>query len=423
MNTTPHRRQPRVAFVAGGGAIKAYAFHLGVLVGLQESGFHFRSGTRWNPIEAPPGSREIDTYVGSSAGGCVAAGLVSGQPIDEMRRAILGTSSAVPSFGYRVMFAPIAPHPWRYASRMLRRYKLGILRPAHLLDVGGLITAAGMERYFRRYVLPTNRFTDLHPNLFLVSTQVNGARKVVFGPSDSLGESGYGAECAFYDNVEISEALAAAVSLPPLFAPFAITNAATGKVFHYYDGEVREPLSLNVAREVGASFTIASSIWRPYSYVEHVGSLAEFGMMTLAEQALHQSIEQKVARERALSRQVERALDAIRELGGGYGLMPREIEQIQDRVASELQYRKMRVLYVAPEPRDAEFFFQGSFRFSPDLIGHCVDAGYRAFEAARIADAGFFEELDSALQPLQAEAPVPATTREGIASMPPQQTA
>jgi len=403
MNSSSHRRQPRVAFVAGGGAIKAYAFHLGVLFGLQDAGFRFRAGTRWNPIEAPPGSREIDTYVGSSAGGCVAAGLVSGQDIDQMRQAILGTASDVPPFGYRVMFAPIAPHPLRYARRIVRRYKLGILKPAHLLDIGGLITAAGMERYFRRHVLPTNRFTDLHPNLFLVSTQVNGARKVVFGPSDSLGESGYGSECAYYDNVEISEALAAAVSLPPLFAPYAITNPATGKVFHYYDGEVREPLSMNVAREVGASFTIASSIWRPYSYIDHVGSLAEFGMMTLAEQALHQSVEQKVARERAHSRQVERALEAIRELGSGYGLVRHEIERIQERVASELQYRKMRVLYVAPEPRDADFFFQGSFRFSADLVGRCVDAGYRAFEAARAADAGFLEELDLALKPQVAE--------------------
>ena len=333
MKEDPSRSQPRVAFVAGGGAIKAYAFHLGVLHGLEEAGVHFRAGTRWEPNSAPAGSREVDTYVGSSAGGCVTASLASGYSIDEMRRAVLGTARTVPTFGYRVMFAPIAPHPVRYARRVWRRRQLGQMKPHHLLDFGGLITGAGIERYFRRHVLPTNRFRDLHPNLFLVATQVNGSRKVVFGPSDSLGAEGYGSACAYYDNVEISEALAAAVSLPPLFAPYAITNAASGKVFHYYDGEVREPLSLNVARDIGAKFAIASSIWRPYDFVDRVGSLGDFGMMTLAEQALHQSIEQKVARDLALAAQVERALSQIRELGRRYGLSTQQIDELRDRVA------------------------------------------------------------------------------------------
>ena len=387
-------RQPRVAFVAGGGAIKAYAFHIGVLFGMRECGFHFRAGTRWNPVHAPPGAREIDTYVGSSAGGCIAAGLIAGQGIDEMLNAILGTSSVVPRFGYRVMFAPIAPHPGHYAQRVWRRYKLGVLRPHHLLDVGGVITAAGIERYFRNHVLPTNRFADLFPSLFLVGTQVNGARKVVFGPSDSIGDTGYDPECACYDNVEISEAIAAAVSVPPLFAPYGITNAATGKVFHYYDGEVREPLSLDVARDAGASFAIASCMWRPYSFLDEVGSLADFGMMTLAEQALHQLIEQKVSRERSRAQQVDRSLAAIRELGSSFGLSSQEVSVLQERVASELSYRPMRVLYVAPVRSDADFFFQGSFRFNPDLIRRCVDAGRRAFDAARDDNPGFLEELD-----------------------------
>ena len=38
-------------------------------------------------------------------------------------------------------------------------------------------TTAGVERYFRKHVLPTNRFTDLAPQLFLIATQVNNARK------------------------------------------------------------------------------------------------------------------------------------------------------------------------------------------------------------------------------------------------------
>ena len=394
----PRERPPsQLAFVAGGGAIKAYAYHCGVLRGLRDDGFRFRGGTRWEPVLAPPGAREIDTYVGSSAGACIAASLASGHDIDEMRNAILGKARTVPRFGYRVMYAPIAPHPGRYLWRLWRRYMLGLLRPHHVLDVGGLVTAAGMERYFRKHVLPTNRFQDLEPALYLVATQVNGFRKVVFGNTDSLGDDGYGRECAWYDNVEISEALAAAVSLPPLFAPYGIVNAATGKMFHYHDGEVREPLSLHVARDVGARFAIASSIWRPYAWQDRVGSLADFGMMTLAEQAIHQAIEQKVVRDLARAEEVEHALAILDEYGNRHGIAPASLQELKQQVCQALGHRRMRVLHVCPEPSDAEFFFEGSFRFHPGIIERCVDAGHRAYLYASRTDPDFFALLDEVL--------------------------
>jgi hypothetical protein len=101
-----------------------------------------------------------------------------------------------------------------------------------------------------------------------------------------------------------------------------------------------------------------------------------------------------VARERSRAQQVDRSLEAIRELGASFGLSSQEVSVLQERVASELSYRPMRVLYVAPVRADADFFFQGSFRFNPDLIRRCVDAGRRAFDAARGDNPGFFDELD-----------------------------
>jgi predicted acylesterase/phospholipase RssA len=391
------RSAGRVAFVAGGGAVKAYAFHAGVLKGLDQEGFCFRAGTRWSPIAAPPGTREIDTYVGSSAGACIVAALCSGQPVDELRLAILGESKRVPRFGYRTMFAPVAPNPAQYLWRLGRRYRLGQLRPHHLLDVGGVVSAAGMERYFRQHVLPTNRFADLAARVFLVATQVNGSRKVVFGPVDSLGDEGYDPACAYYDNVEVSEALAAAVSLPPLFAPYGIVNPASGKVFHYYDGEVREPLSINVARDAGADFVIASSIWRPYSFEDRVGSLAEFGMITVGEQAIHQAIEQKVAQDRERAQQFDRLLDLIDEHGRKGGLAAEAVARLQQEACTLLRHRPVRTLYVVPAPDDIEFFFQGSFRFSRQLIERCVEAGLRAFRRAVETDSSFLPTLDRAL--------------------------
>ena len=110
----------RFALVAGGGAVKGYAFHVGVAQAMEQDGYHFRSGLRWNPSEAPPGKREVSLYVGSSAGACVVASLASGHPVAHLRDAIRGRSREVPTFRYRVLFVPVAPNPVRYVGRLMR---------------------------------------------------------------------------------------------------------------------------------------------------------------------------------------------------------------------------------------------------------------------------------------------------------------
>ncbi len=398
---------PRVALVAGGGAVKAYAYHVGVAAGLAEDGFFFRSGVRWQPSLAPPGSREIGTYVGCSAGACVVASLASGHEVKTLAEAVLGTSAEVPTFGYRTLFVPVAPNPLRYLSRLARRWRLGGLRPSDLLQIGGLLTTSGVEKYFRKNVVPTNRFGDLAARLYVTATQVNGSRKVVFGPVDSRGQGGYDPSCAYYDNVPVSQAVAAAIAVPPVFAPYAIVNPSTGKRFHYYDSEVRETLSLNVAREAGADFAVASSIWRPYAYDERVGTIADLGMGAVAEQALHQAIEQKVHQDREQAELYDRLLELVEARAARRGLAPAEAAALRGEVGELLHHRPVRTLYVTPEEGDHAFMFEGSFRFSRRLLEHCIDAGRRAYRAALRRDPGFLAALDGALA--RAASPSPAT--------------
>ncbi len=390
--------RPRVALVAGGGAVKAYAFHVGVLRGLEADGFFFRSGLRWKPRKAPPGVREIDTYVGSSAGGCAVAAVAGGNRVEDLRAGLAGTLPGVPTFGYRTLFVPVAPNPLGYARRLARRWRLDGLRPWHLLNMGGLLTTAGVEKYFRRYVLPTNRFADLAPDLFLTATQVNNARKVVFGPVDSMTRGGaYDPSCAYYDNVLISHALAAAVAVPPVFAPYAIVNPSTGKRFHYYDGEVRETLSAHIARDAGADFVIASSIWSPYSYDEQIGSLANMGMAVIAEQAIHQAIGQKVDQDRRLGRTFDTLLQLIDEHGQRHRQDPGATAELREQVCELLGHRPLQSLYISPDGQDHEVFMRNPFSFDQETVNRCVDAGHRAYRAAVEREPEFLQELDRAL--------------------------
>jgi predicted acylesterase/phospholipase RssA len=386
-----------VALVAGGGALKAYAFHLGVLQGLVEDGFLFRSGLRWAPRSAPRGAREINLYVGSSAGACIVAAIAGGREVRELRDAVRGGTDEVPRFGYRVLFVPVAPNPVKYLGRLATRLKLRRLRPHHLVDVGGLLTTAGVEKYFRRHVLPTNRFGDLAAELYVAATQVNSSRKVVFGPVDSLSEAGaYDDQCAYYNNVPISQAVAAAVAIPPLFSPYAIACPTTGKRFHYYDGEVRETLSMHVARDAGAEFVIASSIWHPYAYNERVGTLADLGMTTLVEQALHQAVAQKVDRDFEQMRRHDELMALLESYGSEHGFAPAAVAELRERMCRLLHHRPARTLYVTPRREDHEFFFEGSFRFNRSTIDRCIEAGHRAYRATADEGSEFFHQLDLA---------------------------
>jgi predicted acylesterase/phospholipase RssA len=377
--------------------VKAYAFHVGVLQGLERDGFFFRSGPRWQPRAAPVGAREIDLYVGSSAGACVVASVAGGHPVDHLREAVRGRSKDVPTFGYRVLFVPVAPNPARYLGRLARRLRMGRLRPHHLVEIGGLLTTSGVERYFRRHVLPTNRFADLAVDLFIAATQVNNARKVIFGPVDSLREAGYDASRAYYDNVPISQAVAAAVAVPPLFAPYAIASPTSGKLFHYYDGEVRETLSLDVARDAGADFVIASSVWHPYTYDDRVGTLADLGISALAEQAIHQAIEQKVDRDRKQAQVYERLLELIARHASQHGMREEATQTLVRQVCELIGHRPMPTLYVTPPPEDNDFFFEGAFRFDRRMIDRCVEAGERAYWAAVRDNPAFLAQLDRQL--------------------------
>ncbi len=383
--------------MAGGGAVKAYAFHLGVIRAMREGGFHFRGGTRWMPHRAPEGQREVNLYVGSSAGSCVVASMASGHSVTDLRRALRGQVPGVPTFGYRTLFVPVMPNPARHARRLARRLRLGALRPHHLVDAGGPFTTAGVERFFRRHVVPANRFADLGADLFITATQVNGSRHVIFGPVDSTGSAGYDQQRAYYDNVSVSRAVAAAVAVPPFFQPYTITNPASGEEIQYYDGEVRETLSAHIARDNGADFIITSSIWAPYQYSKGMGTVSDLGMSAAAEQALHQLVEEKERRDQLTERQHQDLIQHLAAEGPRLGLSEAATAELCQGAAQVLGHRPVPTLEVKPLPDDHRFFLEGFFRFNQRSLDRCMAAGERAFAAAMERQPGFARALDAAL--------------------------
>src|SRR5947209_5838787 len=84
------------------------------------------------------------------------------------------------------------------------------------LKWSGLFSTSGIEKYLREDVLPSNDFQSLEPDLFIVATQLNHSRKVVFGKYKYTPED---KTTIYMNDVSVSNACAASTALPPIFAP------------------------------------------------------------------------------------------------------------------------------------------------------------------------------------------------------------
>ena len=153
----------KCAFIASGGGMKAYAFHVGVLQALEDCSFR---RVMWNePLstaeDRPHEEIQIGTYIGSSAGACVSGAAVFLKTIAEMK-AVIGIGKS--------------HHPVIDMRTMVRRPKLW---PPW--KVAGLTNISGMEGFFKKTFLEQN-FRNITPDVFVVATQLNSCRKVIFGP-------------------------------------------------------------------------------------------------------------------------------------------------------------------------------------------------------------------------------------------------
>ncbi|MGZ6288419.1 MAG: patatin-like phospholipase family protein, partial [Bdellovibrionota bacterium] len=226
----PVSRRKKIGFVCSGGATKAAAFHMGVGLALQEKGFRFQGGLKNRGATPTRGSKDIDAYVGSSAGSVIATYLAAGYSVDQIFDAYLGKSKDSPlkplTYG-TLMSVKASQHEESSKSmaKKLRSYTNSAIdllyRRQKLLSLSGLFTTSGIETYMREQVLPSNKFQDYAADLCIVATQLNHSKRVIFckHPLESPPDD---PRCVFETKVAISDAVAASVALPPIFTPYGI---------------------------------------------------------------------------------------------------------------------------------------------------------------------------------------------------------
>jgi predicted acylesterase/phospholipase RssA len=377
LNDLKHKK---IALVLSGGVVKAAAWHLGVCLALEELGFYLKNNK--SSSELNQRSLEIGTYVGSSAGALICIYLASGySPQDVIQATLNIKGSKLRGITYKDMFTFKRP-PLRAPKGDLYVPLEGfpsivknILKP--FISVPGFFTTEGLRNYLVEHVISKDTFEDFNSDLFIVATQLDHSRKVIFSKYNYPNPS-HDSTSVYYTGTNVSYAAAATMSVPPFYVPYPIKNIQTGGVDYYIDGEIRETLSTHVAEDNGCEVIISSWTHTPYHFHDEVGSLVNYGLPPIAIQSIYLMIQKKIIASRAERAKAIDIMDTVND----YMKMEKFSQTHRREIMAILQRKlninpKVKLIDIYPDHHDYKLFFANSFSLNPKVSTHAVEAGYK----------------------------------------------
>lgn len=376
-------KNKKIALVLSGGVVKAAAWHLGVTLALEELGFSLKSNKNSSPAQdINQKSLEIGTYVGSSAGAMICVYLAAGYTPQDVIQATLGIKgSRLRGITYKDMFAIKRPElkapksdlyfPLEGFPTLLKNF----LKP--VISLPGFFTTEGVRNYLLEHVIENDRFEDFAPDLFIVATQLDHSRKVIFSKYNYPNPS-HDSTSVYYTGTNVSYAAAASMSVPPFYCPYPIKNRLTNGIDYYIDGEIRETLSTHVAEDNGCEVIISSWTHTPYHFHDEVGSLVNYGLPPIAIQSIYLMIQKKIVASRAERAKAIDIIDTVND----YMKMEKFSQTHRREIMAILQRKlninpKVKLIDIYPNHHDYKLFFANSFSLNSKVSAHAVEAGYK----------------------------------------------
>lgn len=245
----------KFGLACAGGGIEGAVYEIGSLAALEDA------------MEGISFTRDIDTYVGVSAGAIITACLANGVSPRELSKAILSHQADVHPINPEIFFTPAVSE---YIRRGLKVPRLitGALRdfitnPGDTTVLGalsrlvnalpvGLFDNEPIAHYFEsNFSLPgrTNDFRKLEKKLRIVAVELDSGKTVRFGD-------------AGWDHVPVSKAIQASSALPAVYLPVSIG----GKYF--VDGVARRTVHASVALEEGVDLLLCLNPIVPINTLE-----------------------------------------------------------------------------------------------------------------------------------------------------------
>jgi NTE family protein len=253
-STKARRRRPRrsrTALVLGGGGFTGGVYEIGALRAL-------------DLMAVNRTVNQFDVYVGTSAGSFVASLTANGVTPEEMMRVV---NQQVPTpFKDVDRGTLMRPNALEFAqsAALLPLRMLGLARTfvtqarsSSLIDLAvglaealpsGLYDGSGIQEYLDAVLSDPDRVNDfrlLQNELFLTATDLDSCERIILGGRD-------------WDDVPISQAVAASTALPMVYKPVEIKGR------HLVDGGLRSTTNVDIAVEAGAKFVIVVNPLVPY---------------------------------------------------------------------------------------------------------------------------------------------------------------
>lgn len=376
-------KNKKIALVLSGGVVKAAAWHLGVTLALEELGFSLKSNRNSSPAQdLNQKSLEIGTYVGSSAGAMICIFLAAGYTPQDVIQATLGIKgSKLKGINYKDMFyikrpnlrAPKADlyYPLEGFPTLLKN----LVKP--VISIPGFFSTEGVRQYLLNNVIERDTFEDFAADLFIVATQLDHSRKVIFSKYNYPNPS-HDSTSVYYTGTNVSHAAAASMSVPPFYCPYPIKNQHTNGIDYYIDGEIRETLSTHVAEDNGCEVIISSWTHTPYHFHDEVGSLINYGLPSIAIQSIYLMIQKKIVASRAERAKAIDIIDTVND----YMKMEKFSQTHRREIMAILQRKlninpKVKLIDIFPNHHDYKLFFANSFSLNSKVSAHAVEAGYK----------------------------------------------
>jgi predicted acylesterase/phospholipase RssA len=250
-----------------------------------------------------------------------------------------------------------------------------MLKP--FMSISGLFSTEGLRKYLEANVTLTNRFEDFAADLFVVATQLDHSRKVIFGKYNYPNPE-HDSTAVYYTGSPVSDAVAASMSVPPFYTPYPILNNITGQIDYYIDGEIRETLSTHVAEDNNCDYIISSWTHTPYHYHDEVGSLVNYGLPSIALQSIYLMIQKKIISHRARRATADDIINTVSDYLKIEKFSAKHKREILNILSTKLNHKpNIKLIDIYPDHSDYKLFFANAFSLNPKVSSHAVKAGYR----------------------------------------------
>jgi hypothetical protein len=134
-----------------------------------------------------------------------------------------------------------------------------------------------------------------------------------------------------------------------------------------------------VATDNGADLVIASYSYQPYHYTEEIGSLHNYGIPVIANQALYQVIQQKIERNIHYKNDIRAIYNAIDGYFKQTNLGDEHREKILEIIRNRVNYKpNVDYIYIHPRAQNYEMFFADHFSLSPQILERIVRSGFKS---------------------------------------------